>query len=84
MTPVETLSQPVDLVSLETIEFHPLVKAELYLELKKWIDALEKIPPERLQSVQGKVEILKWVLQRMPSEIIQKQRAKAQAAETQE
>lgn len=79
MTPVEIVSQSRDIIALEDIEFHPLVRAELTLELKKWTEALEKITPDRLQSVQGKIEILRWILSRMLNEILVKEREKALA-----
>ncbi len=81
---IDTLSQPLEHIERDDIEFHPLVRAELNLELNKWTNALEKVPPEKLQSVQGKVEILRWLLTKMHGEILQKEREKAKKAEARE
>ena len=81
---VDITSQPVEHVELQDIDFHPLVRAELNLELKKWTSRLEQIPPERLQHIQGKVELLRWILTKMHSEILVRERAKAKLAEGKE
>lgn len=83
---IDTISQTVDHVELEQIEFHPLVRARLREELQTHSQALWSAPPESIRVLQGRCEVLRWILGEEPStsgrptllrDIIVKEREKA-------
>jgi hypothetical protein len=78
---IEITSTAREHVTLDELDFHPLVRTELQAELKKWTEALERVTPDRLQATQGKVEILRWILGRMANEIVTRERVKAAATD---
>lgn len=80
---IETLSQPLEL-DKEQLAFHPLVKLELHAELTKWLRTLEQAPPMNIERIQGRVSILRWILEKMPDEILAREREKAKEAEGKE
>lgn len=80
---VEITSQALEL-DKQQLEFHPLVKLELHAELRKWLSTLEQAPTANIERIQGRVSILRWILEKMPDEILAREREKAKEQEGKE
>ena len=78
---MDTITTPHEAVTLDDLAFHPKVREELQAELKKHTEALEIAPLESIQKLQGRVAILRWVLDKMSDEIIQRERDSAKMIE---
>jgi hypothetical protein len=90
---VDIITQPAERIEMADIEFHPLVRARLRQELLTHSNALFSAAPESVRVLQGRCEILRWVLgEEKPgsgrpallSGILADEKQKAKAAEAKE
>lgn len=90
MSAIEITSQSRDILDLADIDFHALVRARLKKELDIHSQALWSAPPDSIRVLQGRCEILRWILGEEPAtsgrpsllrDIITAEREKAKAAE---
>lgn len=74
---IDTLSEPLEDLSLDQLQFHPKVMEKLYMLIKERAD-VRTCRPESLAHRQGNVEMLDWFL-KLPAQIMEEHR-KAKAA----
>jgi len=81
---IDVVSQSKDYLELSDIEFHPLVRAKFREVLETEARNLEQVAPDRLLKFQGRIEMLRWILDAMLPKILAEQRERAKAAEASE
>jgi hypothetical protein len=74
---MDTISEPLEELNLDALEFHPKVREKIMAQLKTCAD-VRFAKPETLAHRQGNVEMLDWFL-KLPAQIMDEQR-RAKAA----